>query len=125
MSEAHGEKFPPVQKVFRFSGMPFNSRIRLGCLRASVSESSVRPILFLADSMMTYHAVQLSEYMMYLNALGQPILVLNSLKAAFDLLDRRANIYSDRPNLIVANGIFCGGLFHAFMSYGDVLVCPF
>ena len=57
---------------------------------------------------------------MYLNALGQPIIVLNSLKPAFELLDRRANIYSDRPRLIVANDILCGGLFTAFTSYGDV-----
>ena len=125
MSEAHGEKFPPVQKVFPYSGMPFNSRTRLGCLKGSASESLVRSILFLADSMMTYHTVQLSEHMMYLNALGQPIIVFNSLKAAFDLLDRRANIYSDRPRLIVADEIFCGGLFLGFMSYGEVLVCLF
>ena len=62
---------------------------------------------------------------MYLNALGQPIIIINSLKVAFELLDRRANIYSDRPLLIVANEILCGGLFTAFMSYGDVLVCSF
>jgi hypothetical protein len=59
---------------------------------------------------------------MYLNALGQPIIVLHSLKAAFELLDRRANIYSDRPRFIVAHDILCGGLFTGFMSYGDVLV---
>ena len=62
---------------------------------------------------------------MYLNALSQPILVINDLKTAFELLDRRASIYSDRPPLIVSNGILCGGLFTASMSYGDVLVCPF
>lgn len=62
--------------------------------------------------------------MMYLNAFGQPILVINSLKTAFELLDRRASIYSDRPYLIVGNGILCGGLFTASMSYGDVSVCP-
>ena len=61
---------------------------------------------------------------MYLNVLGQPILVINSLKAAFELLDRRANIYSDRPRYIVADEFLSGGLFTAFMSYGDVLVCP-
>jgi hypothetical protein len=61
---------------------------------------------------------------MYLNVLGQPILVINSLKAAFELLDRRANIYSDRPRYIVAGEFLCGGLFTAYMSYGDVLVCP-
>ena len=63
--------------------------------------------------------------MMYMNAFGQPIIVINSLKTAFELLDRRANIYSDRPRLVVANGILCGSLFTALMSYGDALVCPF
>ncbi|KAI0256923.1 cytochrome P450 [Lactifluus subvellereus] len=56
---------------------------------------------------------------MYLNALGQPILILNSLKPASDLLDRRANIYSDRPRFIVSNEILCGGLFSASLPYGD------
>ncbi|KAI0265016.1 hypothetical protein BGY98DRAFT_899928, partial [Russula aff. rugulosa BPL654] len=50
------------------------------------------------------------EHTMYLSALGQPIIVINSLKVAFKLFDRRGNIYSDRPHLIVANGILCGGL---------------
>ena len=59
---------------------------------------------------------------MYLNAFGQPIIVLHSLKAAFELLDRRANIYSDRPRVIVANEILCGGLFTVLMPYGDMLV---
>jgi hypothetical protein len=63
--------------------------------------------------------------MMYLNALNQPILVLNSLKVAAELLDRRAYISSDRPRLIVGNEILCGNLFTAFMSYGDVLVFIF
>jgi hypothetical protein len=62
---------------------------------------------------------------MYLNVLGQPIIVFNSLKPASELLDRRANIYSDRPRHIVAHEIFCGGLFTALMSYGDVFVFMF
>jgi len=62
---------------------------------------------------------------MYLDALGQPILVINSLKTAFELLDRRASISSDRPRLIVANEILSGGLFTAFMRYGDVFVFHF
>jgi hypothetical protein len=56
---------------------------------------------------------------MYLNALGQPIVVMNSLKVAAELLDKRANIYSDRPRLIVANEILSGGLFTAFLRYGE------
>jgi hypothetical protein len=69
--------------------------------------------------------IELLEHIMYLNALGQPIIVINSLKVAFELLDRRANIYSDRPRFIVSCDILCGSLFTAFMPYGDVLVCPF
>ena len=48
------------------------------------------------------------------------------LKLAFELFDRGRNIYSNRPHLIVANGILCDeGLFTPLMSYGDVFVCPF
>ena len=65
---------------------------------------------------------ELLEHVMYLNALGQPILVIHSLKTAFELLDRRASIYSDRPRYIVGQDILCGGLFAALLPYGDVLV---
>ena len=57
--------------------------------------------------------------MVYLNALGQPVVVFNSLKHAAELLDRRANIYSDRPRLIMGNEILSGGLFSSFLPYGD------
>ncbi|KAI0245805.1 cytochrome P450 [Lactifluus subvellereus] len=60
------------------------------------------------------------EHIMYLNVLGQPIIVFNSLKAASDPLDRRANIYSDRPRFIFAHEILCGGLFGGSMPYGDL-----
>lgn len=55
-----------------------------------------------------------------LSALGQTIVVLNSQKAAADLLDRRAGIYSDRPRNIVAGDILTGGLFVVFQSHNDV-----
>jgi hypothetical protein len=70
-------------------------------------------------------SVKPQGHIMYLNTLGRPIVVLNSLKAAFELLDRRANIYSDRPRRIVANKILCGGLFISSMPYGDGLVRSF
>ena len=38
--------------------------------------------------------------LMYITAAGQGLLVLNSHKAANDLLDRRANNYSGRPRMI-------------------------
>ena len=57
---------------------------------------------------------------MYLNALGQHIVVMNSQKVAGDLLDRRSRIYSDRPRYIVACEIMTGGLLFAFSHFGDV-----
>ncbi|KAI9450392.1 cytochrome P450 [Lactarius psammicola] len=57
----------------------------------------------------------------YLNAVGQPMVVLNTQKAAADLLDRRAGIYSDRPRLIVAAQILCGGLAIGLQSYGTTV----
>lgn len=36
------------------------------------------------------------------NLLGQPMVILNSAKAAVDLLERRSEIYSDRPSLVMA-----------------------
>ncbi|KAH9035787.1 cytochrome P450 [Lactarius pseudohatsudake] len=56
----------------------------------------------------------------YLSAAGQPIVVLNTQKAAADLLDRRARIYSDRPRNIVAAQILCGGLIFVFQNYGPL-----
>ncbi|KAH8990412.1 cytochrome P450 [Lactarius hatsudake] len=56
----------------------------------------------------------------YLNAAGQPIVILNTQKATADLLDRRSGIYSDRPRSIVAAQILCGGLSIVFLSYGQL-----
>jgi hypothetical protein len=61
----------------------------------------------------------------YINAAGQPVIILNNNKVAADLLDRRANIYSDRSNNIVAD-ILTGGYHIAFMHHGDMYVsCSF
>ncbi|KAI0056025.1 cytochrome P450 [Artomyces pyxidatus] len=57
---------------------------------------------------------------MYLRAPGMSIIVLNSLRVAAALLDRRASIYSDRPRLILASEIYTGGLEMALSPYGDV-----
>lgn len=62
---------------------------------------------------------------LYLNAAGQPIIVLNTQKVAADLLDRRAGIYSDRPRNIVAAQIMCGGLAMVFQNHGTLCVAFF
>lgn len=54
---------------------------------------------------------------MYLDAAGSPTIVLNSLKPAVELLERRSNNYSDRPRLIMAHEILSKGLVMGFMNY--------
>ncbi|EIM82220.1 cytochrome P450 [Stereum hirsutum FP-91666 SS1] len=56
----------------------------------------------------------------YLNIVGQPIVVINSAKIAADLLDRRASIYSDRPPSYVASELLSGGLALGLSRYNDV-----
>ncbi|KAJ4470435.1 cytochrome P450 [Lentinula aciculospora] len=51
----------------------------------------------------------------YLNIAGQNVVVLGTQEAAADLLDRRAAIYSDRPDLIVLN-MLSGGMLWAFVQ---------
>jgi len=57
--------------------------------------------------------------LIYLNAVGQPIVIINSSRVGVELLDRRAAIYSDRPRSIVGSDIMCGGLIFAFAQYGE------
>ena len=45
----------------------------------------------------------------YLNAAGQPLVIINSPKVAVDLLDWRAAMYSDRPGDVVVREIMAGG----------------
>lgn len=56
---------------------------------------------------------------MYLDGAGQPVIVCNSLKSAFALLERRSGIYSDRPRLIMAQEILSGGLLFPLLNQND------
>ena len=57
--------------------------------------------------------------LIYLNAAGQPIVVINSQKVAVELLDRRATIYSDRPSDVVVGDIMTGGYLIGFARFGE------
>ena len=46
----------------------------------------------------------------YLDGAEQPVSACNSLKSAFELLDRRSANYSDRPRYIIGQEILSGGL---------------
>jgi hypothetical protein len=72
--------------------------------------------IFLVPPFLRWFAGEL----VYLNAAGQPIIILNSQRVATDLLDRRAGIYSDRPPLIVACDIMTDGLLFGLARYSDV-----
>ncbi|KAF7424559.1 hypothetical protein PC9H_009866 [Pleurotus ostreatus] len=54
----------------------------------------------------------------YLNLLGRHIIVLNSKEAAYDLLDKRSALYSDRPDMIVW-GLLGWSTTLTFLPYGD------
>jgi len=81
---------------------------------------AVRSVGFLYFSLGASLTQTWSGELIYLNAAGQPIIVLNSQRVAADLLDRRAAIYSDRPRFIVACDIMTGGLGFAFSPYGEL-----
>jgi hypothetical protein len=57
---------------------------------------------------------------MYLDVVGKPTIVFNSLKSAFEVLERRAINSSGRPRRIVAQEIINSGLGLALMGHGDL-----
>ena len=61
-----------------------------------------------------------SGEMMYINALGDGILILNSQRVAVDFLEKRANLYSDRPHYISAGEYLTQNLTLSFALFGDV-----
>ena len=63
-----------------------------------------------------------SGEMMYISALGNGFLVLNSQRVAADLLDKRSNIYSGRPRYISANEYLTENLSIVLSPYSDLYV---
>ncbi|KAH8981861.1 cytochrome P450 [Lactarius akahatsu] len=64
--------------------------------------------------------VFLSGEMMYVSALGQGILIINSARVAIDLLEKRSSIYSNRPHYISASDFSTKNLLLSLASYGDL-----
>ncbi|KZT30011.1 cytochrome P450 [Neolentinus lepideus HHB14362 ss-1] len=55
---------------------------------------------------------------MHLSALGRHLIILNSLDAARDLLEKRSSIYSDRPKFTMISDLMGWDWAIQFMSYG-------
>jgi hypothetical protein len=62
----------------------------------------------------------LSGEMMYVSALGQGVLVINSQRIAVELLEKRSNIYSDRRHFISAGEFATRNLPLSMTPYGDL-----
>ncbi|KAH9165237.1 cytochrome P450, partial [Lactarius sanguifluus] len=58
--------------------------------------------------------------MMYINALGTGVLVVNSQRVAVDLLEKRSNLYSDRPHYISAGEFLTQNLTLSFSLFGEL-----
>jgi hypothetical protein len=64
--------------------------------------------------------IMISGEMMYISALGKGVLVINSQRVAIDLLEKRSNIYSDRPHYICAGDFSTKNLTLSKTSYGEL-----
>ncbi len=53
---------------------------------------------------------------MYLDVVGRPTIVFNSMKSAFEVLERRASNSSGRPRFVVVQDIINSGLALALMD---------
>ncbi|KAJ3852749.1 cytochrome P450 [Lentinula lateritia] len=71
------------------------------------------------ESPPTSHKSAMADLRQVEGAIWQHMIVLGTHKAAADLLDRRANIYSDRPDLIVLN-LLTGGMHWGFARLDDL-----
>ncbi|KAJ1300392.1 hypothetical protein OPQ81_005211 [Rhizoctonia solani] len=65
---------------------------------------------------------ELKSDIIYLNLLGHDIVVLNSPRAALDLLERRSSVYSDRycPLMLKDKSLLDWSTSPAFLGYNDV-----
>jgi hypothetical protein len=59
---------------------------------------------------------------MYLDVVGKPAIVFNSMKSAYEVLERRASNSSGRPRFIVAQEIVNSGIGLSLMDHGDLWV---
>lgn len=50
--------------------------------------------------------------------LGQPMVIINSYKHAYELLERRSAVYSDRPHMIMAGDIVGWNQILVLQRYG-------
>jgi len=58
----------------------------------------------------------------YIHVLGQSLVFLNSADAAFDLLDKRGSIYSDKPSLVMAGELSVSLFAFSFTTMYSIVI---
>jgi len=70
------------------------------------------------ERMLTYWTLYTQGHVTHINVLGQNTIILNSSKAALDLLDRRSATYSNRPILMMGGEMVGWNRVLALTQYG-------
>ena len=56
---------------------------------------------------------------MHVSALGQSIIVINDVKHAVNMLDKKSNLYSDRPTIMMAGRLVGWENANVLLPFGD------
>ncbi|KAH9834604.1 cytochrome P450 [Rhodofomes roseus] len=62
---------------------------------------------------------QYDSDVIYLNLAGTPVVVVNTIDAAYELFERRSALYSDRPKMTMLNDLVGCDWHFVFMGYGN------
>ena len=114
--------FHRVREGFPLLAMFSTSLIRNGWLHRNVEMTMVTHRTFNSSKIALMYC---SGELMYIRALGKGILMINSRRAAVDLLEKRSNTSSDRPRYISCGDFLTKNLLLTFKHYDDRYVSCF
>ena len=123
LDRARGLLYRPVRGVIPSSETSLTYLLlTFGRSSASLVDSMVRR-LFLTITRSAHWPECYADFMrvgdvVYLNVLGQEMIILNSSKAAVDLLDKKSATYSDRPVVMMCGEIIGWNKSLALTQYG-------
>jgi hypothetical protein len=112
-------KLPPSPRRLPILGNALQLRDKSWLFSKDCKERFGESIDYTSRVVVVKCVTEITGDVMYLDGAGQPIIVCNSLKSAFELLERRSSNYSDRPRFIMAQEILNGGLLFALMRHND------
>ena len=97
--------------------MFYTSQIKNGWLHRNAGVNMVTLRTFNASECILMYR---SGEMMYISALGKGLLIINSQRVAIDLLEKRSNIFSDRPHYISAGEFMTKYLAFSISPYDNL-----